>query len=170
MASEVTNVKRIDKDRVEVTGIRKLHPWEIEYKGSPYNCNYCLDDDSKCCGADDSPPCEKCVCQMLHAGSNKDEALVPAHIMNCQKCDLSKYDKRYCSEKGLLENDVIQPIVVYDCSQKSLVSGDANEISNVQLLNACSGTIEVQQGIALEYIIAAIGALLLIVIGIVLFV
>lgn len=156
--TEIKNVKSLGSDRIEVTGIRKLHPWEIEYKGSPYNCSYCRNDDETCCDVENEPRCEKCICQSLHSGTNKDGELVPQYQMGCKKCDLSKYDKKYCTDKGLLENDIIQPVVIYDCSQNVLVSGNENEMTDVQLTNACSGNVEVYET---RYIVAAIVALII---------
>ncbi len=138
MSTKIKNVQIIDNTKIKVSGVRKLNPWEIEYQGSPYNCSACKNDKNNCCDSKNRPECEKCLSQMLHLGSNKTEK-VPAYILNCKNCNYSKYSYDYSKTHGLLENEIIQPVVIYDCSQKSYIEGSNNDISNIQMVNACSG-------------------------------
>ena len=136
--TQIQSVEEIGQNRIKVTGVRKAQPWEIEWQGRPFHCGSCKDSSSKCCNAKERQECEKCICQSLHGAANKPQK-VPFGIMNCKGCDLGKYTQRYCRENGYLENDIIQPVVIYDCSQKAYIAGDKNELSNVQMNNACSG-------------------------------
>jgi len=118
-----------------------LDPFYVEYNGAKFDCRSC--NKSKCCSTNDdnSPnkiPCQKCMCQHLYPVNDKSRYnSLPVFDMGCTECNSSVLQGD-CNIYGYLSNKIIPKVNIVDCSNKVLVSGANNDISDVVLKSQCN--------------------------------
>ena len=124
----------------QITINKLLNKYQVEYNGQPFDCRSCNKD--KCCSTnDDNAPnkiaCQKCICQQLYTVKDGSRAgSEPVYNMGCNDCT-SNISEGECNIYEYLTNKIIQKVNIVDCSNKVLVSGNNNDISDVVLKSKC---------------------------------
>jgi len=118
----------------------ELTPYNVEYDGTPFDCNKCRTGEDNCCAAHDKNnsnylACQKCRCQHLHNVID-DSRTERVKDLGCKNCDDSQFNTNYCTDYGNLNNNLKANIT--DCSNNFLNVGNNSTITDVELRSECN--------------------------------
>jgi hypothetical protein len=125
----------------QVASKRMLEKYEIEFNGRVFNCLECNKDN--CCSTSNNNSanriaCQKCRCQQLYTVRDGTRAgSEPVGDLGCIGCT-NNMSEAECSLYEFLNNKVIQSMSIVDCSNRVIVSGANNQISDVSLRSICN--------------------------------